>query len=61
MNSPKFDFGSALYIQVKRKLPFYKKIWNVLTGNKQLNYTWKFIGEGPRLTADDFEDETRDN
>lgn len=39
------NFGSATYIRKKRKLPFYKKIWNILRGKRELNYSWELIGE----------------
>lgn len=36
----------ATYIRVKRSLKWYKKLWNILTFNKEKNYEWKLLEVG---------------
>lgn len=39
------NFGSKLYRKIKKKMPFYQRIWNILRGKKDFNYKWEVVGE----------------
>lgn len=43
MNTGFNNTTSALYIRTKRKIKWYKKFWNFITGHKDRNWEWSLL------------------
>ena len=40
--------GVAVFIQQDKKMKWYRKLWNVITGNKWRNKRWVVLNEIPK-------------